>query len=230
MLDEFGEKGTAMRGDIEAAYKALDSKGQGAIDGMRAPRQVKKGLEQLEAFIGDERVLALAVAQDLGPSIGEQQGLGAAGSLAALTSVKKSARMLVLTEDNWYQVQGGGFMSGGQPQGVRVSLVDIRDVRVRTTRSTAKMLGKERVLMVDYMRGGQLETAVCEIATDSQLAIFAQRLSEQVEVVAEQLAASERANSVGSVDEEIAKLAQLRDGGILSSDEFDAQKTKLLQS
>jgi hypothetical protein len=62
-----------MRTDIEAAYRALDSKGQAAINGLKAPKQVKRALEQLEALIGDERVLALAVGKDLGPTIGEQQ-------------------------------------------------------------------------------------------------------------------------------------------------------------
>lgn len=227
-----------MRADIEAAYKALDGKGQAAITGLKAPKQVKKALDQLDAFIGDERVLALASGHDLGPSIGEQRSMGRAASAGAIMSMGKSARLLVLTEDNLYQVQGGGFMSSGQPQGTRIALCDVRDVRVRTTRSSAKMFSKERVLMVDYLRGGaQLETEVCEVAEDSQLEIFARCLQEQVANVQEQQAVAVAVSAVQvsasggvSVADELAKLAQLRDSGVLSEDEFSAQKTKLLQS
>jgi hypothetical protein len=227
-----------VRADIEAAYQALDSKGQAAITGMKAPKQVKKALEQLGAFIGDEEVLALACGRDLGPSLGEQRSMGKAASAGAIMSTARSARLLVLTENNFYQVQGGGFMTGGQPQGTRIALADVRDVRVRTTRSSAKMFGKERVLMVDYLRGGaQLETEVCELAEDSQLEILVRRLQEQVASVQEQQAIAVQVSSVQvsasggvSVADELAKLAQLRDSGVLSEDEFNAQKTKLLQS
>lgn len=235
---DFNRQGELMRADIEAAYKALDSKGQAAITGMKAPKQVKKALEQLEAFAGDERVLALASGHDLGPSIGEQRSMGTAGSVGAITSMAKSARLLVLTEDNLYQVQGGGFMSGGQPQGTRIALCDVRDVRVRTARAAAKLGKQERVLMVDYLRGGaQLETEVCEVAEDSQLEIFARCLQEQVASVHDQQAVAVQVSAVQvsasgdvSIADELAKLAQLRDSGVLSEDEFNAQKTKLLQS
>jgi hypothetical protein len=222
-----------MRADIEAAYKALDSKSQGAINGLKAPGQVKKALEQLESFIGDESVMALAAGKDLAPSLGEQQAMGKAASLAAITNVAKSARLLVLTGKSLYHVQGGGVMNRRTPHGRRIDLADIEDVRVRIGRSAAKMGKTERVLIVDYRHRDRLETDACEVATDAQLDIFAKTLRKRVNdaKVASRGAGSDGGvRAVASVAEEIAKLAQLRDAGVISPDEFEAQKAKVLQS
>ena len=82
----------------------------------------------------------------------------------------------------------------------------------------------------------QLETRLHKISSDSELEVFAERFIAQVNTVAELMAAAERADRAPaaaaplSVADELAKLVQLRDGGVLSKDEFAQQKAKLLES
>jgi hypothetical protein len=221
-----------MRADIKAALYALDPKGQASITGLRVPRQVKKGFEGLESFLEDE-VLALAPGNDPGPSMSEQREMGAAGSLGAIANIAKSARLLVLTESDLWEVQATGRLNGNRPQGIKLPLRDIHDVRVRTDRRIGALGAKERFLTIDYMRGMQLETRVHQIGTDSALEIFSERLLLQMRTLAERAASADGPNaSAGliqpSVADELAKLAQLRDSGILTEDEFVQQKAKLL--
>jgi hypothetical protein len=221
-----------MRADVASALNALDAKGQASITGLRVPRQVKKGFEGLESFLEDE-VLALATGNDPGPSMSEQRDLGAAGSLGAIANIAKSARLLVLTASDLWEVQATGRLNGNRPHGIRLPLRDIHDVRVRTDRRIGALGAKERFLAIDYMRGMQLETRVHQIATDSALEILSERLLLQMGTLAERAASVEGATASSavaqlSVADELAKLAHLRDSGILTEDEFAQQKAKLL--
>jgi hypothetical protein len=219
-----------MRPDIDIALKALDAKGQSTLTGLRVPGKTKKGLEQLASFLDSERVLALAAATDLPLTMGEQRNVGAAASLGAIADLARSARLLVLTDTNVYEVHGGGRLKGNQAQGVRIPLADITDVRGRSERSAGHLLAKQRVLMIDYMRGIQLETMVCEVAADSQLEMFTRLATEQLTTLGEADAHRNTSSSVAttSVADELAKLAQLRENGILTDEEFAQQKVKLL--
>lgn len=221
-----------VRPDIDAAFARLDSSGQGSITGLRTPRQVRKGFEKLPELLPDEQVLALAVANDPPPTASQQRSMGAAASLGAISQVAKSARLLVLTETNLWEVQASGRLNGSQPKGIRHSLVDITDVRTLSERKLGRFGAKQRVLAIDHLQGAQVETIVHEISgSDQALELFAQSLAEQVGAVGEAVAAAKRSESAprASVADELTKLVQLHQNGVLTSSEFEAQKAKLLE-
>lgn len=222
-----------MRKDIQAAYDLLDIKGQSSITGIRVPAHVKKAFQKLDEFLPDETVLAVATGIDAPPTMGEQRQMGAGASLGAIVESGRSGRLLVLTETNLWEVRATGRLNGSQPQGIRIPLADITDVRVRTDRRIGGLGAKERYLTIDYMRGMQLETREHLIRTDFELEVFAGSLVDEVEAIAELVAAEERKRTTPqptqvSVADELAKLAQLRDAGVLTEEEFSQQKTKLL--
>ncbi len=223
-----------MRDDIAQAFALLDSKGQAAITGMRAPGGIKKAFPKLDEFLPDERVLALATGYDPPPSMGQQRAMGAGSSLGAIAAAAKSGRLLVLTETNFWQVTATGMLNGNKPQGIQIRLGDITDVRARSSRG---LMSKERFLMVDYLRGATVETELFSMNTDSELAVFAPLLEAQVRTVHDLIAEQEQQNRTPvvvqaaaplSVADELAKLKGLVDTGVLSPDEFEQQKTKLL--
>jgi hypothetical protein len=197
---------------------------------MRAQGAVKKGFQQLEQFVGDEKVLALAAGADRPPTGREQHGMGAAGALGAIAESARSGRLLVLTEWNLYEVRGTGRLNGSRPEGIRFPLADITDVRVLQKR---KLTGSERFLTIDYLRGATVETRQHLIASDSELETFGRALEEQVARVAEAVAEQERKDRAPvvaplSVADELAKLKGLVESGVLSEAEFAQQKAKLL--
>lgn len=219
-----------MREDIAAAYQLLSEKGRGSIEGFRAAGQIKKAFQKLEEFVPDEQVLALATGGDVDRSFGDKvlhgQGYGEKREIA------KSARLLVLTELNFYQVQATGRLNGNKPQAIQIRLGDVTDVRARSNR---KLTATERILMVDHMRGAQVETEVISMSTDNELEVFPPLLQAQVATVNDLIAEQERQDRSPavtqtrvSVADELAKLVQLKEAGVLSEDEFGAQKAKLL--
>jgi hypothetical protein len=201
---------------------------------------VKKGFEKLDEFLPDEKVLALAVGFDPRPDMGEQRAMGAGAAFSAINASATSGRLLVLTGANLYEVRATGRLNGSRPEGIRYPLGQITDVRVRTDRRLQRLGSRERYLTFDYMRGALMETRLNEIRTDSELDTFASCLTQQVGLVAESLAAADRAaRSVAppvvvappvSVADELLKLAQLRDSGILTDEEFAAQKARVLSA
>ena len=142
-----------MREDIQAAFSALDAKGQAAITAMRAPGPIKKGFEKLAEFLPDEKVLAVATGFDPPPTMSEQRSMGGAGSFGAIVAAGKSGRLLVLTETNLWEVQATGRLNGSRPEGIRFPLQDIADVRIRTDRRIGGLGAKERFLTFDYSAG-----------------------------------------------------------------------------
>lgn len=144
-----------MRADIDAAYWLLEGSGRNAIDGLRALAAIKRGFQKLEEFLPDERVLAIATGFDPELSQREKLAMGGAAGMRATLDQAKSGRLLVLTEVNFYEVAATGRLNGNRPQGVRIRLADVSDVRVRTER---KLTRKDRFLMIDHMRGAELVT------------------------------------------------------------------------
>ncbi len=155
-------------------------------------------------------------------------------SLSEVRDAAKAGRLLVLTETNFYQVQATGMLNGNKPQGMQLRLGDITDVRVRSTR---KLTATERILMVDHLRGHQVETEVFSMNTDSELEVFPSLLQTQVGHVQELIVEQERQERAPvvvqaavpvSVADELAKLKGLVDAGVLSQDEVGQQRARLL--
>lgn len=217
------------REDIGQAYLSLDGKGQNNITGMGASRVVKKAFQSLPDFLSDELVLALASALDPPVHAGEQRQLGAAGSLSAISQTAKSGRLLVVTESNLWEVRAGGRLNGSRPEGVRIALSDITDVRVWSGR---RGLGaKERHLSVDFMRGAMVETRVHVLASDVAIQHLGSTLVGQVQNIQSAIATDARqaSGSSPSIADELAKLAALRDSADLTAAEYDALKASLLK-
>jgi Short C-terminal domain len=219
-----------MRSDIQAAYNLLDGRGQASITGLRAAGTIKKAYDKLEDFLPEETVLALAVGFDPPPGFAQQRGMRAGQALGAIMDAAKSGRLLALTETNLYEVQATGMLNGHKPQGIQIRLTDIGDVRSRSTR---KLTSTERILMVDHARGPQRHTEIYSINSDSELEVFAPRLQAQVEAVRARIDEIKRRShgiQESSVADEIAKLAQLKEAGVLTDEEFTTQKSRLLGS
>lgn len=109
-------------------------------------------------------------------------------------------------------------------------------------RRVAGLGANERYLAIDYMRGAIVETKVIKLVSDSAIRVFARELQEQVatidealeeaEAAAAELTAKPPASSSApiplGVADELGKLAELRNKGVLTEDEFLRQKAKLL--
>jgi Short C-terminal domain len=215
--------GGTIRADIDEVIANLDPKGRASLDGIRVPRAVRKGLQNLPELIPDERVIALAVGKDSNVP---------GGNLGDVAQVTKSIRLLVVTELNFWEVQATGRLNGGRPKGICTSLADISDVRVLSERKLSRFGTKERMLGIDHLRGAQVDTLSIEVlGGDETLDVFAGALVHQVRAIGDALAAAERSSSGGpaSVADELSKLSELRQGGVLSDVEFEAQKARLLQ-
>jgi hypothetical protein len=132
------------------AYDCLDVYGQAPITGIRGRGPIKRAYQQLEQWVADERVLAIAAVMDRPPNTRKQRQMGGASALGSAIEAGKPGRLLVLTEANLYEVYGTGMLNGKQPRGIRISLADITDVRVLTNRH---LMSKERLLAIDYTRG-----------------------------------------------------------------------------
>jgi Short C-terminal domain len=197
------------------------------MDGLRVPRAVRKGLENLPELIPDERVIALAVGKD--PAVHPAAG----ATLSDVAQVTKSIRLLVVTELNLWEVQAAGRLNGSRPRGIRTALADIADVRVLSERKLSRFGTKERMLGIDHLRGAHIETTSIELlGGDETLESFAAALVGQVREINEAMAMADRTSAVSteSVADELSKLSQLRQSGVLSDIEFEAQKAKLLSS
>jgi hypothetical protein len=210
-----------MREDIRNAFDALDSKAKARITGLKAQRPIKKSFQQLEDYFRDHQVLALASAQDPSPAV--------ASSASEILAIERSARLLVLTEDSMWEMGVSGRLNGSRAEGVRILLADITDVRTRTDRRALRLGQKDRHLFVDHARGAVIETRVHDLHTDAELQAFPASLLDQISRVRGYEAAGEPSVAAGtSVADELAKLAQLRDAGVLTDEEFIRQKEKLL--
>jgi hypothetical protein len=217
-------QGASIRADIDQALAEMDPEGRGSLTGMSVPRAVRKGLEKLPELIPDERVIALAAGKD--PSI-------PGASLSDIAQNTKSIRLLVVTEANLWEVQAAGRLNGSRPKGIRTELVDISDVRVLSERKLNRLGSKERIMAFDHLRGAQVATLSIEIfGSDETLERFASVLAGRARQINEALAIAERPplGSQLSVADELTKLLDLRQRGVLDDAEFEAQKNKLLNS
>jgi len=230
MEDSWNDLG--VRPDVDEAFAAMDPKGQGSLMGLRTPRQVRKGLEKLPELLPDEHVIALAVGSDPPPTAAERQRMGAGAAFGEISQVAKSARLMVVTQINLWEVQASGRLSGSRPNGIRNPLGEITDVRIFSERKIGRFGAKQRLLTVDQLRGAQVETRVHEIGgSDETLEAFAATLTQQVHTLGETLQSTERQASQAhplSVADELEKLSSLHQSGILTEAEFNAQKEKLL--
>jgi len=220
-----------VRSDIDAVFASMDAKGQGSLTGLRTPRQVRKGLEKLPELIPDEPVVALAVGSDPPPTAAEQRQMGAGSAFGEISQIAKSARLMVVTELNLWEVQAGGRLNGSRPKGIRHPLANITDVRILSERKLGRFGTKQRILSVDHLSGAQVETHVHEIGgSDETLESFAAALTQQAGDIAAASAAAEGRGprQAVSVAAELEKLALLQRSGVLSMEEFNAQKAKLL--
>jgi hypothetical protein len=217
--------GLAIRPDIDDAFAALDPKGQASLTGLRTPRAVRKGLEKLPELIPDERVVALAAGKDRAVP---------GATLGDVAQVTKSIRLLVVTELNLWEVQAAGRMNGSRPRGIRTDLADISDVRVLSERRLGRFGAKEHLLGIDVLEGAVKNAQVIEVlGSDATIDGLAAALLTQARAVnAELIRAQQQAQAPTpapvSVADELAKLAGLRQSGVLSNAEFEAEKSKLL--
>ena len=219
--------GSLIRSDIDKALAALDPKGQGSLTGLRTPRAVRVGLEKLPELIPDEAVIALAAGRD------QAVHPAAGATLGDVAQVAKSIRLLVVTELNFWEVQAAGRLNGSRPKGIRTALMDIADVRMLSERRIGRFGAKERLLAIDHLRGAQMDTLVIEVlGGDETIERFATLLLAQAQEVSDAIARTEQpqASATTSVADELAKLAHLRQDGVLSDAEFEIEKAKLLGS
>ena len=231
-MEESSNHTAGARPDIDAVFAAMDPKGRGSLTGLRTPRQVRKGLEKLPELIPDEQVIALAVGSDPPPTMGEQRQMGAGAAFGEISQIAKTARLMVVTQLNLWEVQASGRLNGSRPKGICNPLGEITDVRLISERKLGRFGAKQRLLSVDHLRGAHIETHVHEIGgSDETLEAFAAALTRQVHEVSEaQMAAESSAAPIQpvSVADELQKLSSLHQSGVLSVAEFNAQKEKLL--
>lgn len=220
-----------IRPDIDSAFEALDPAGQAALVGLRASRQVRKGLQGLPELIPNEEVIALAAVSDPPPTAGEQRSMGAAAAFGQINQVRGSARLLVLTETCLWEVQASGILNGNRPKGISTLLESITDVRPLSERKLGRFGAKQHLLAVDHIRGATVETIMLEVAgSDDTLMDFAEDLVEQVaSLQSEHRESLETSGAPISVADELAKLSSLVQRGILTQAEFVTQKAKLLE-
>lgn len=221
-----------IRPDIDSAFEALDPAGQAALDGLRASRQVRKGLQGLPELIPNEEVIALTAVSDPPPTASEQRSMGAAAALGQINQVRGSARLLVLTETRLWEVQASGILNGNRPKGISTPLENMTDVRSLSERKLGRFGAKQHLLAVDHIRGATVETITFEVAgSEDTLIEFAEDLVKQIASLQEsgRRQDAELSGAPISVADEFAKLSSLVQRGILTQAEFVTQKAKLLE-
>lgn len=145
---------------------------------------------------------------------------------------KSNGKTTVIVENGFIKISRRGFMNrinnGGGDKNIRIS--SLSGVQVKKPGLTTGY--------IQFIFSGSKDTAgVMDAVKDENSILFvkkeydlALKLRDYVEeLLAQPTQQTVAATSISAADE-LLKLKQLLDAGILSQDEFDAQKTKLLSS
>jgi hypothetical protein len=113
--------------------------------------------------------------------------------------------------------------------GQSVSVESIVGATARVERLGSRKLFRDNRRAFLTIRGPQVAISV-EIDNYANVAASVQRFAAEVNELAQRLAPpTTNAPADASVPDQIAELAQLRDQGVLTNDEFEAKKAELLQ-
>ena len=110
----------------------------------------------------------------------------------------------------------------------RVAIADVRGFSVRkVTRDDKKRLGASSLQQVLVVQG--LGTTLAEVAVNYGTAQKIEEWFRAHPLFGSSAPASNQAGPGASLADELAKLAGLRDSGVLTPDEFEAAKSRLLK-
>jgi hypothetical protein len=210
-----------MRTDLQEALNAAPSTMQ---SGLRAWKN-KKLVGELELEIPEDEEIVAVAALTSSTSLMQHGGLQNRGGSA----------LIVTTRAIW--LAGGKVV--GHAEFVHVPLLSVYgSPRVRVRRDLA-LYGKQLVeLAIDELRGGNVETY--QVVIDGGIVAgkwIATEIAREVEETAgeadqhemRKLREATRSNAPPmSLADELGKLAALRDQGILTDEEFETQKGRLL--
>lgn len=221
----------AGREDVEAALGRLSSGVRRKLSWDRALKNCVKSLGSIE----DEIV---AVAPATLPRVNQFDGAGLGDALDA-----GKGRLVVLTTESFWVVETRRATGGGGVSGREIKLSRIQDdVRVNEFRRKSEFGRKTRLLAFDHLRGSKLETEAFDLANDDLLRDFADRFNAQLDVFrASEAEVAERGDieratvvaqaataTPSSTADELAKLGDLLEKGLLTEDEFAREKQRLL--
>lgn len=222
----------AERSDVTAVAARLDPKTQKALRGNRILKRCVAGLGAIEG-----EVVALAPA-----SLARVTGLDGAG-IGEVTEASR-IRLLALTTDGFWLIETRRALGGGGVVGREIKFARIQDdVRTDEHRRRSEFGRKSRLLAFDHLRGSQLETETFDLGRDELLHDFANRFNAQLGTFrAAQVEQSPRqepgpaaaqepgpGGSSASVADELAKLGELLEKGLLTEQEFAREKQRVLE-
>lgn len=223
------------REDVDAALQQLDSRTRRKLSWDGSLKSCMKGLGAIEGEI-------VAIAPATLPRVNQFDGAGFGDALQA-----GKGRLLVLTTDSFWVVETRRATGGGGVSGRQIKLARIQDdVRTNEYRRKSEFGRKTHLLTFDHLRGSTLETEAFHLKGDELLLDFAGRFNVQLEdfrlAQAEEAQRRERDRAVAtaraaaqtatapsvSTGDELAKLGDLLEKGLLTQDEFAREKQRLL--
>ena len=128
-------------------------------------------------------MIALISTVDDPPPARDRRAMGAAGALRVIHDVANSARLLVLTATDLWEVQAAGRMSGNRVGGINTPLAEIRDFGARVDRSITTLGVRKPYLLIEHARGAQVADRRYLLPSEASLKAFAKRLGDQLERV-----------------------------------------------
>jgi hypothetical protein len=215
-----------LRTDLKEALDAAPAKARRVL----AMRRYRKLLQELESGIStDEEIVALVAS------------LPPENTISHSSIYNIGGRLLVVTSMAVYHVLGKVV---GSAEYIQIPLSSIYAPPRVTIRREALSLGKQVVrLAIDEQRGGNVETRVFMVDGEESAAdwirdsIITETESLRAEIdtheerqLQQAMRAAVRDANSSSIADELAKLADLRDQGVLTDDEFAQQKQRLLEN
>lgn len=113
----------------------------------------------------------------------------------------------------------------------RVNIADITGFSVRKPTKEDRKIGASKMEQVLVLQGGGTELAACPVAygTAEKIEAWIRKHPLFRGNVPQNAPPTPEGSPPASIADELAKLVQLRDGGVLSSEEFEQAKGKLLR-
>ena len=112
----------------------------------------------------------------------------------------------------------------------KVNIADVTGFSVRKATRQDRKIGASGLQQVMVLQGGGTELAACPVnyGTAAKIEAWIRAHPSFGGKVSQSANADVHVPSMGDIADELTKLAELRDKGVLSPDEFDKAKAKLL--
>lgn len=203
----------AERPDISAARDRLDPKARKKLG------QVGRCVEALKGIA--QEVVAIAPATL--PRVNQFDGAGFGKSMDSARP-----RLLALTSESFWVVQTQGMMSK-RVNGREIKLLRVQDdARTNQQRRKSEFGRKSRLFAFDHLVGSELVTEAFDLQSDDLLFDFAERFNLQLEEVRAAKAGGQQQKTGSSAADDLAKLGELLEKGLLTEEEFAREKQRLL--